>query len=116
MVQAVFLLFFFLSKENRKNKANIFHGLMLISIGACLLEIFLMYTGYIVHCFYLVDFSEAFVFLIGPSFYLLVISLTRGEPKRIHYLHFVFPIIYLLLQIPFLLSPEDAKYNAWVGA
>ncbi|HEY5824894.1 MAG TPA: helix-turn-helix domain-containing protein [Cyclobacteriaceae bacterium] len=116
MVQAVFLLFFFLSKENRKSKANIFHGLMLISIGACLLEIFLMYTGYIVHCFYLVDFSEAFVFLIGPSFYLMVISLTRGEPKKLHYLHFAFPVIYLLLQIPFLMLPEDAKYNAWVGA
>lgn len=116
MVQAIFLLFFFLSRENRKSKANIFHGLMLLSMGACLLEIFVMYTGYIVHCFYLVDFSEAFIFIIGPSFYLLVISLTRGEPTKIHYLHFVFPVIYVILQFPFLISPEDAKYNAWVGA
>ena len=89
---------------------------MLIAIGACLLEIFLMYTGYIVHCFYLVDFSEAFVFVIGPSFYLLVISLTRNEVPRLYYLHYAFALIYLVLQIPFLLSPEDAKYNAWVGA
>lgn len=116
VVQSVFLLFFFFSKENRKNKANLFHGIMLVAIGACLLEIFLMYSGYIIHCFYLVDFSEAFAFLIGPSSYLLVITLARGEPKKIHYLHFAFPIIYLLLQIPFLISPEDAKYNAWVGA
>ncbi len=116
VVQSVFLLFFFFSKENRKNKANLFHGLMLVAIGAGLLEIFLMYSGYIIHCFYLVDFSEAFAFLIGPSSYLLVITLARGEPKKIHYLHLAFPVIYLLLQIPFLMLPEDAKYNAWVGA
>jgi AraC-like DNA-binding protein len=116
LVQGVFLLFSFFSAENRKNTANIFHGIMLIAISACLLEIFLMYTGYIVHCFYLVDFSEAFVFLIGPSFYLLVISLTRSEVPRLYYLHYVFVLIYFAFQIPFLISPEDAKYNAWMVA
>jgi AraC-like DNA-binding protein len=116
IVQAVFLLFFFFSKENRKNIANIFHGIMLVGVAACLWEIFLMYTGYIVHCFYFVDFSEPFIFVVGPSFYLLVLSLTQGEIRKINYLHYVFPLIYLFLQLPFLLSPEDAKYNAWMVA
>jgi hypothetical protein len=68
IVQGLFLLVFFLSSENRKSSANLFHGLLLLSIVACLTEIFLMYTGYIVHCLYLVDFSETFGVAIGPCF------------------------------------------------
>ena len=116
IVQGLFLLFFFLSKENRLIKTNFFHGIMLICILACIAEIFLMYTGYIIHCLYLVDFSEAFGLAIGPAFYLMVLSLTRKKVGKMQYLHFLFPIFYLLVQIPFLISPEDAKYNAWIGA
>ena len=79
IVQAAFLSFFFFSKENRVKQANVFHGLMLISIAACLLEIFLMYSGYIIHMLHLVDFSETFGLLIGPFFYLFVIALARGN-------------------------------------
>jgi AraC-like DNA-binding protein len=73
-----------------------------------------MYTGYIVHCLYLVDFSEPFAFVIGPSFYLMVLSTTRENISRKHYLHFVFPVIYFILVIPFFLLPEDVKYNSWI--
>ena len=115
IVQGIFLLLFFLSNENRKSKSNLFHGLMLLSIVACITEIFLMYTGYIVHCLYLVDFSEAFGVAIGPFFYLLVLSLTKGKLSWKNYLHLAFPIIYFFLQLPFLVLPEDAKYNAWIA-
>lgn len=116
IVQGIFLLFFFLSKENRKRLANRFHALLLISIVACIIEIFLMYTGYIVHTLHLVDFSETFGLLIGPSFYLLVVSLIHGNIQRKHYVHLVFPILYFFSHLPFLLLPEDAKYNAYVAA
>ncbi len=115
IVQGLFLLVFFLSRENRKSKANLFHGLMLLCIVACITEIFLMYTGYIVHVLYLVDFSEAFGVAIGPCFYLLALSLVHGDLDRKNYVHLVFPIVYLFLQMPFLILPEDAKYNAWIG-
>jgi AraC-like DNA-binding protein len=116
IVQAVFLLFFFFSGENRKRQVNMFQGLLLICITCCILEIFLMYTGYIINCLYLVDFSEVFALLIGPCFYLVIISLIRGRIEKKQYWHFVFPFIYLLLQLPFLLLPQDAKYNAWMIA
>ncbi|HEY5916879.1 MAG TPA: helix-turn-helix domain-containing protein [Chryseolinea sp.] len=115
IVQGFFLLAFFLSREHRKSKTNLFHGLFLLCIVACLTEIFLMYSGYIIHCLYLVDFSEAFGVAIGPCFYLLVLSLVHGTVDRKNYLHLVFPIIYFFLQLPFLILPEDAKYNAWIG-
>ena len=82
IVQGFFLLAFFLSRDHRKSKANLFHGLLLLCIVACLTEIFLMYTGYIIHCLYLVDFSEAFGVAIGPCFYLLVLSLVHGSVDR----------------------------------
>jgi AraC-like DNA-binding protein len=114
IVQAFFLTFFFLSKENRSVKANLFHGIMLISIAFCVLEIFLNYTGYITKWLFLVDFSEAFSFLIGPAFYLMIVSLTRGEVSKKQYLHFLFAPIYLILQLPFLLASKDVKYHAYM--
>lgn len=116
VVQGVFLLFFFLSSENRKSEVNLFHALFLFSITACIFEIFLMYTGYIIHVLHLVDFSEAFSFVIGPAFYLLVVSLIRGPVPRKYYWHFAFPVLYLLIHIPFLILGEDFKFNAYVDS
>jgi len=116
IVQGIFLSFFFLSKENRQIQANLFHGLLLLAMVGCILEIFLMYTGYIVHCLYLVDFSEPLGMAIGPLFYLLVISYIRGRVSKQQYGHLVFPIVYVFLELPFLLQPEDVKYNAYIWA
>ena len=116
IVQGVFLLVFFLLGNNRKSKTNFFHGLMLLSIVACTTEIFLMYTGYIIHCLYLVDFSETFGLAIGPTFFLLVLSVTKGKLNWKDYLHLAFPLVYFFLELPFLILPEDAKFNAWIGS
>ena len=116
IVQAIFLSVFFLSKENRKSNANVFHGIMLLSMAGCTLEIFLMYTGYIATCLYLVDFSEPLAFVIGPSFYLLVVSLADSKFKKVNYLHFVFPVLYLFLELPFLLQSNDYKFNSWIDS
>lgn len=117
VVQAIFLSFFFLLKENRKNDVNFFQGLMLLSMAACILEIFLMYTGYIVDCLFLVDFSEPFAFAIGPSFYLMIKSLIHSSvSRRTQRLHYIFPVLYFFLLIPFLIQSDDFKYNSWVYA
>jgi AraC-like DNA-binding protein len=116
IVQALFLSFFFLTRENRKIPANLYHGILLLTMVACLLEVLLMYTGYIQHMLHLVDFSEAPAFLIGPALYLMVVSLIHGVPGKRPYLHFIFPVVYLLLQMPFLLQPENEKYNAYISS
>src|SRR5687768_7889196 len=114
IVQAVFLSVFFFSAENRKVQSNVFYGLMLLFMAACILEIWLMYTGYIQNVLHLVDFSESLSLAIGPCFYLMVIALIRGKVTQKHYLHFLFPLLYTFLVIPFFLQPEEVKYNAWV--
>jgi AraC-like DNA-binding protein len=117
VVQAIFLSFFFLSRENRKNDVNFFQGLMLLSMAACILEILLMYTGYIADCLFLVDFSEPFALAIGPSFYLMIKSLINGSvTRRMRLLHYIFPVLYFFLLIPFLIQSDDFKYNSWVYA
>lgn len=116
IVQGVFLSVFFFSKENRKIPSNVFEGLMVLSMAGCTFEIFLCYTGYIQSCLWLVDYSEFMSFIIGPSFYLMMISLVKGRVERKHYLHYGAAAIWLLLQLPFLIQGEDVKWNAWIGA
>jgi len=116
IVQAVFLSLFFFSKENRKIEANVYEGLMVLSMAGCTFEIFLCYTGYIQQCLWLVDFSEPLAFIIGPAFYLMVISLIRGKTNKTRYYHFIIPLVWFIVQIPFLIQSDDVKYNAWIGA
>jgi AraC-like DNA-binding protein len=114
IVQGIFLSVFFFSKGNRKSLANIFYGIFLISLTACITEIFLMYSGYIIHCLYLVDCSEPISFLIGPALYLLVLTKSQGSVSKYQYLHFAFSFIYLLFLIPFLVADDAFKFNSWI--
>ncbi|GHN00878.1 hypothetical protein WSM22_23670 [Cytophagales bacterium WSM2-2] len=116
IVQAVFLSFFFLTGENRKVQANSLQGILLLAIAANVIEILIMYTGYITQCLFLVDFSEPIAFAIGPALYLMIRSRARGGVERIHYLHFITTAIYFILLVPFFLAPEDLKYNAYISA
>lgn len=116
IVQAVFLLFFFFSKENRKIEANVYEGLMVFSMACCTFEIFLCYTGLILKCLWLVDFSESLSLVIGPAFYLMVISLIQGKTSKTRYFHFVPAVLWVLIQIPFFIQNDDVKFNAWIGA
>ncbi|HCW08023.1 MAG TPA: hypothetical protein DGG95_11740 [Cytophagales bacterium] len=116
IVQAFFLSLFFFSKENRQIKANLFQGLMVLSVAACSFEILLCYTGYIIDALWLVDYSEALSFVIGPSFLLMIICLIQGQPGKRWYLHFVPAVIWLFLQFPFLIQGDDVKFNAWIGS
>ncbi|WP_353128890.1 helix-turn-helix domain-containing protein [Parapedobacter pyrenivorans] len=115
IAQALFLSLFFLGPGNRDKPFNVLQGGMLVCMALSLVEIFLLYTGYIVNVLFLVDFSEALSLLIAPLFYLSVKSLLRGKISRNEVIaHLVVPILYFLSSLPYLLSSEDVKFNAWV--
>jgi AraC-like DNA-binding protein len=116
IVQAIFLSLFFFSKNNRKIETNVYQGIMVLVMAACTFEIFLCYTGYIIHCLWLVDFSESLSFVIGPAFYLMIISLIKGKTDKTRYYHFIIAALWLIVQIPFFTQSEDVKFNAWIGA
>lgn len=76
-----------------------------------------MYSGYIKHVLFLVDFSEPMALLLGPLFYLFVLALKYGSVSRKVILwHLLFPVIYTLALLPFLIAPVEVKYNAWMSA
>ncbi|MBS1491216.1 MAG: AraC family transcriptional regulator [Bacteroidetes bacterium] len=116
IVQAVFLSFFFFSKEHRKIQANVLQGVVVLAMAACTFEILLCYTGYIIKCLWLVDFSEWIAFLIGPSFYLMLVSLVNSKTSKGWYGHFLPALFWLLLQMPFFVQGDDVKFNAWIRA
>jgi AraC-like DNA-binding protein len=89
---------------------------MVFSMAACTFEIFLCYTGYIQDCLWLVDFSESLSFVIGPSFYLMIISLVKGMINKKSYFHYAAALLWLILQVPFLIQSTDVKFNAWIGS
>ncbi len=97
-------------------EANVYQGIMVLAMAACTLEIFLCYTGYILHCLWLVDFSEPLSYLIGPSFYLMIVSLINGRTGKTRYYHFIFAAFWLIIQMPFFMQSDDVKFNAWIGA
>jgi len=114
IVQALVLAVFFLAR--REHSANTFRALLVLSIASCNTEIFLMYSGYIQNCLFLVDFSEPFGLLIGPFIYLTVRATVDGQASRRWWLHMVFPLMYTLAFVPFLFAPDVVKYNSWVEA
>lgn len=115
IVQALFLSLFFLGAGSREKPFNVFQGWMLICMALSLVEIFLLYTGYIVRVLYLVDFSETLSLLIAPLFFLSVKSLLKGKiGKNEVAAHLAIPVLYLLSSLPYLLSSEDVKFNAWI--
>jgi AraC-like DNA-binding protein len=116
VIQAIFLCLFFFSKEHRKIQANFFQGLMIVALAACCFEILLCYTSLIFDMLWLVDFSESLAFLIGPSFYLMIVCLINGKAPTKWFIHFLPALIWLILQVPFLIQGNAVKYNAWIGA
>jgi len=116
IVQAAFLCLFFFSWKSRNFNTNFFQGVMIFSMAACSFEILLCYTGAIINALWLVDFSESLSFVIGPAFYLMTFHLIHGKLPKRWYLHWVPALIWLILQIPFLVQGNDVKFNAWIGS
>ncbi|NOS90443.1 MAG: AraC family transcriptional regulator [Cyclobacteriaceae bacterium] len=116
IVQASFLCLFFFSFKSRNFNSNFFQGIMIFSMAACSFEILLCYTGAIINVLWLVDFSEALAFIIGPAFYFMAFCLIHGKAPKRWYWHWGPALIWLILQIPFLIQGNDVKYNAWIGS
>lgn len=116
ITQAIILAVFFLWGQHRKYLFNYYQGLLLLAIAAVILEIFLMYSGYIRYALHLVDFSESISLLLGPLFYFMIKSLVdERKPKYVH-LHLLIFYFYSAYLLFFLLQPSEVKYNAWITA
>ena len=69
--QGLILSFFFILKSSSAIKANLFQGLLLLSLTLCILEQFLNISGYITRILVITNFTEPLNLTIGPFLYLL---------------------------------------------
>ena len=113
-VQGIFLAFFFLSKQNRSVKANIYLGLLILVSSLLSFDILISYTNFMFKVLHLVDATEPLNLLVGPLFY-LYIKAKLDEPKiKKVYLHFLPSVIYFFYVLFFLVENIEVKYNAYI--
>lgn len=114
-VQGIFLSYFFLSKQNRNIKANIFLGLLILASSLLSFDILISYTNFMFQVLYLVDATEPLNFLVGPLFFLyLLAKIDETRIKKIYY-HFLPFVIYFFYSILFHVQSIESKYNAYIS-
>lgn len=112
VVQGFFLAAFFIVGQARKYAPYRYLGYLLLALSCVALEIFLCYSGAIVHTIHLVDFSEPNNFLFVPLMYFIAVALT-GEQVKKWYLHLVPFGFYFVYHCCFFFQSTAFKFNAF---
>jgi len=112
--QGLILSFFFILKSSSAIKANLFQGLLLLSLTLCILEQFLNISGYITRILVITNFTEPLNLTIGPFLYLFIKrSIDPSESKK-DWIHFILASLYLCYLTFDLIQPNDFKYNTYL--
>jgi AraC-like DNA-binding protein len=112
--QGFLLSWFFIKNVQNNRKANLYQGLLLLSLSLIIFEEWLNNTGYIVKILSLTNFSEPLNFALGPLFYLYIRSSLNPEEKKKPLVHFI-PFFFWLFYIVFaFIQPDEQKYNSFI--
>jgi AraC-like DNA-binding protein len=114
LVQGVFLSYFFLNKQNRKLKSNLYLGLLLLASTILNGDIFISYTNIMMKVLFLVDFSEPLNFIIAPLFFFYItakIDVTKIKKPIIHFIPTIFYSFYALF---FQVQSINYKFNSYL--
>jgi len=112
--QGLLLSWFFIKNGSNDRKANLFQGLLLLSLSLAIFEEWLNNTGYIVKVLSLTNFSEPLNFVFGPLLYLYIRGSFNPEKNKkdiLHFIPFFFWIFYLVFAF---VQPDEFKYNSYV--
>ncbi|MEE4196123.1 MAG: AraC family transcriptional regulator [Bacteroidales bacterium] len=112
--QGIFLSYFFLKKDTRKNKSNLYLGLLILSLSLVSLDVLLNYTGYMVKIIYVDNFSEPINFAIAPLFYLYIRNTISFEKTKKDWIHFILFGIYFIYCFLYFLQTKEFKYNSFL--
>jgi len=112
--QGIFLIYYYLSKSNRRDPANLYFGLFLIACIILNSEILLNYSGLIVKVIPIENYSEPFIFLPMPFVYLLVKARLKEKFTREDYIHFFPFVFYFVYCFLYFLQAPEFKYNSYV--
>lgn len=112
--QGFFLSWFFIKKVQDKRMANLYQGLLLLSLSLAIFEEWLNNTGYIVKVLSLTNFSEPLNFVFGPLLYLYIRNSLNPPQKgkiTVHFIPFIFWLLYMVFAF---IQPDVHKYNSWI--
>jgi AraC-like DNA-binding protein len=110
----IILSAFFITRQSLNRKANIYQGLLLLSLSLILLEQVFNYTGFIVHVLPVTNSTAWLNFLIGPFLYLYVaVSIDPLKSKK-SWMNFILPLLYLIYLSFSLIQSNDFKYNKYI--
>ena len=112
--QGLLLSWFFIRNIRGGRRANLFQGLLLISLSLAIFEEWLNNTGFIVRVLYLTNFSESLNFVFAPLFYFYIWSGLNPDSKRKawpHFIPFFFWTLYMVFQF---IQPDEIKYNSYI--
>jgi AraC-like DNA-binding protein len=114
--QGFILSFFFIIKSSSNIKANLYQGLLLLSLALLMLEQFLNLSGYIVKILPITNYSEPLNFTLGPLIYLFVKRSTDQSGSKKDWLHFIVFFLYLGYMCLDFIQSNDFKYNSYVNS
>ena len=112
--QGLLLSWFFIKNIQNNRKANLYQGLLLLSLSLAIFEEWLNNTGYIVKVLSLTNFSESLNFVFGPLFFLYIRSSLNPEERKKVLIHFIPFFFWLLYMVFAFIQPEEFKYNSYV--
>lgn len=112
IAQGLFLSAFFLMSKDIVHR---YLGAILFGVAFMISEVFLCYSGLIVHIPHYVDLTEPFNFFVPSVIYLMVAAWVGRHPKN-WYWHFLPFLFYLGYHFCFYLQNETFKLNAFRDA
>lgn len=118
VVQAIFIAFVLLFKSKFKNQLQVLLGILILSIGIILLDLYLCYTGLMARVVYLNDGSEWISLLLPPLIYLCIWTMLKREKIVLneHWPHLILPGLYFVNMWFYWLQPLEHKFNAYIDA
>lgn len=116
IVQGIILSYYFVKNGGGKRIANIFQGVLLLTLSLGMFEELLNETGYIVQVLWLSNFSEPFNFAYPPLFYLYIKLSLNPEFKKKDLLHFLVFALWLGNMMFYFTEPNEWKYNSYIDS
>jgi AraC-like DNA-binding protein len=114
VIQGFFLSFFFIKKSSVAINANLYQGLLILTLSLAILEQWLNITGYITHILIITNSTEWLNLLIGPFLYLYVKKSIDPSDSKKDWIHFILAFLYLSYLFFDLLQPNAVKYNSYI--
>ncbi len=116
VVQGIILSFFFIFKSSSNTKANMFQGLLLLSLSLCILEQFLNFTGLIVRVLPVTNSTEPLNLVIGPFLYLYVKKSIDPSRSKKDWIHFILAFLYFGYMLFEYRQSNEFKYNSYINS